>query len=103
MNATQAIDLEDIDGLLAADRQGLLRSAVVGGRAGARHRRRGRRGRTGLTAQPATAPRSVIWVAGRGTAETAGDDAGRDAGWCGVGADRDRQRGAAVGRVRSTC
>ena len=71
MNAAQAvIDLDDTEGLLAADRDGLLRAASMGGahvRAtaaaldeGALHSLRG------------DLPRTVIWVAGRGTAETAG-------------------------------
>ena len=43
-------------------------------------------------------PRTVIWVAGRGAAETARGDAGRGAGRVGGGADRRRRRGAAVDR-----
>ncbi|GBG37020.1 TobH protein [Mycobacterium montefiorense] len=71
MNATRAIDLEDIDGLLAADGQGLLRSVSSAGaqvRAVAAAVDEGELNslRTG------DRPRSVIWVAGRGTAETAG-------------------------------
>jgi hypothetical protein len=71
LNPTRSIDLEDAEGLLAADRQGLLRAAAS---AGAQVR----------TVVAATdegeldslraddRARSVIWVAGRGTAETAG-------------------------------
>ena len=71
MNATQAaVDLDDVEGLLAADRDGLLRAASMGGaqaRATAAALEEG-----DLDAlksdQP---PRTVIWVAGRGNAETA--------------------------------
>lgn len=71
MNAIRAIDLEDTDGLISADRQGLLRSASSSGaqvRAIAAAVDEGELDslRTG------DRPRSVIWVAGRGTAETAG-------------------------------
>ena len=71
MNATRAIDLEDIDGLLAADRQGLLRSASS---AGAQVRAIVAAADEGELNSLRTGdrPRSVIWVAGRGTAETAG-------------------------------
>ena len=71
MNATRAIDLEDIDGLLAADRQGLLRSASS---AGAQVRAIAAAADEGELNSLRTGdrPRSVIWVAGRGTAETAG-------------------------------
>jgi hypothetical protein len=71
VNATRAIDLEDIDGLLAADRQGLLRSASSAGaqvRAIAAAVDEGELNSL-RTGDP---PRSVIWVAGRGTAQTAG-------------------------------
>ena len=43
-------------------------------------------------------PRTVIWVAGRGTAETAGAMLAADAGRFGGGADRRRLRGAALDR-----
>ncbi|MDT5116663.1 MAG: hypothetical protein QOE30_2402 [Mycobacterium sp.] len=71
MNATRAIDLEDIDGLLAADRQGLLRSASS---AGAQVRAIAAAVDEGALNSLRTGdqPRSVIWVAGRGTAATAG-------------------------------
>lgn len=72
MNATQAaIDLDDVEGLLAADRDGLLRAASMAGaqvRATAAALDEG--DLDGLKSdQP---PRTVIWVAGRGNAETAG-------------------------------
>jgi hypothetical protein len=71
VSATRAIDLEDTDGLLAADRQGLLRAASSAGaqvRAIATGADEG--ALDGLRADDRA--RSVIWVAGRGTAETAG-------------------------------
>ncbi|WP_407685584.1 TobH protein [Mycobacterium sp. HUMS_1102779] len=71
MNATRAIDLEDAEGLLAADRDGLLRAASS---AGAQVRAVAAAGEEGTldTLRVDHPPRSVIWVAGRGTAETAG-------------------------------
>jgi hypothetical protein len=72
VNATQAaIDLDDAEGLLAADREGLLRSASM---AGAQVRATAAALDEGdldplKSDQP---PRTVIWVAGRGNAETAG-------------------------------
>ncbi|OBH51524.1 TobH protein [Mycobacterium sp. E2479] len=71
MNATRAIDLEDAEGLLAADRDGLLRAASS---AGAQVRAVAAAVDEGaLDPLRANDPaRSVIWVAGRGTAETAG-------------------------------
>lgn len=72
MNAAQAtIDLDDTEGLLAADRDGLLRAASTAGaqvRAAAAALDEG-------ALDPVRGderPRTVIWVAGRGTAETAG-------------------------------
>ena len=72
MNATQAtIDLDDTQALLAADREGLLRAASTAGaqvRAAAAALDEG-----ALDAlRSDDRPRTVIWVAGRGTAETAG-------------------------------
>ncbi|MGA8544422.1 MAG: TobH protein, partial [Mycobacterium sp.] len=72
MNATQAIiDLDDTEGLLAADREGLLRAASTAGaqvRAAAAALDEG-----ALDAVRGNeSPRTVIWVAGRGAAETAG-------------------------------
>ncbi|MCV7032178.1 TobH protein [Mycobacterium sherrisii] len=71
MNATRAIDFEDTDGLLAADRQGSLRAASS---AGAQVRAVAAAAAEGDLNSLRTddRPRSVIWVAGRGTAETAG-------------------------------
>ena len=71
MNATQVIDLEDTDGLLAADREGLLRAASS---AGAQVRAVAAAADEGAldSLRADDRPRSIIWVAGRGTAETAG-------------------------------
>jgi hypothetical protein len=72
VNATQAaVDLDDGEGLLAADREGLLRAASM---AGAQVRATAAALDEGdldplKSDQP---PRTVVWVAGRGTAETAG-------------------------------
>ena len=72
MNATRAtVDLDDVDGLLAADRDGLLRAASM---AGAQVRATAAALDEGVL-DPLTSdqpPRTVIWVAGRGAAETAG-------------------------------
>jgi hypothetical protein len=71
VSATRAIDLEDAEGLLTADRQGLLRAASS---AGAQVRAVAAAADEGAL-DPLRADdraRSVIWVAGRGTAETAG-------------------------------
>jgi hypothetical protein len=72
VNGTSAVvDLDDAEGLLAADRNGLLRAASMAGaqvRSAAAALDEG--DLDGLKAdQP---PRTVIWVAGRGTAERAG-------------------------------
>jgi hypothetical protein len=71
VNTTSAIDLEDTDGLLAADRHGLLRAAST---AGAQVRAVAAAQDEGALESLRTdgRPRTVIWVAGRGTAETAG-------------------------------
>jgi hypothetical protein len=72
VNATQAtIDLDDTDGLLAADRDGLLRAAST---AGAQVRAAAAALDEGAldVVRGDDRPRTVIWVAGRGTAETAG-------------------------------
>jgi len=71
VSATQAIDLEDAEGLLAADRAGLLRAAS---NAGAQVRAIAAAHAEGEldSMRGGERPRSVIWVAGRGTAETAG-------------------------------
>jgi len=72
VNGTQAaVDLDDVEGLLAADRDGLLRAASMAGaqvRATAAALDEGDLD-TLKSDQP---PRTVIWVAGRGNAETAG-------------------------------
>ena len=72
MNATHAaVDLDDVEGLLAADRDGLLRAASMAGaqvRATAAALDEGELDAL-KSDQP---PRTVIWVAGRGNAETAG-------------------------------
>ena len=72
MNATRAaVDLDDVEGLLAADRDGLLRAASM---AGAQVRATAAALDEGVL-DPVMSdhpPRTVIWVAGRGAAETAG-------------------------------
>ncbi len=72
MNATHSIvDLDDADGLLAADRDGALRAAAMAGaqvRAIAAALAEGELDQL----QSDAPPRTVIWVAGRGNAETAG-------------------------------
>ena len=71
MNATRsAIDLDDVDGLVGADRDGLLRAASTSGahvRAAAAAVDEG-----ALESLAGPQPRTVIWIAGRGTAATAG-------------------------------
>ena len=72
MNATRAtVDLDDPEGLLAADRDGLLRAASM---AGAQVRATAAALEEGVLDPVASdqPPRTVIWVAGRGAAETAG-------------------------------
>ncbi|OBF84493.1 TobH protein [Mycobacterium sp. 852002-51163_SCH5372311] len=71
MNTAGTVDLEDTEGLLAADRQGLLRAASS---AGAQVRAVAAAQDEGALQSLRTddRPRTVIWVAGRGTAETAG-------------------------------
>ncbi|WKG05201.1 TobH protein [Mycolicibacterium sp. HK-90] len=72
MNAVDAtVDLDDGDGLLAADRNGLLRAAAM---AGAQVRATAAALAEGVL-DPLRAdhpPRTVIWVGGRGAAEHAG-------------------------------
>jgi hypothetical protein len=72
VNATQAtIDLDDTEGLLVADREGLLRAASMGGaqvRAAAAALDEGALD----SVRGDDRPRTVIWVAGRGSAATAG-------------------------------
>jgi hypothetical protein len=71
LSATRSIDLEDAEGLLAADRQGLLRAASS---AGAQVRTVAAAADEGEldSLRADDRARSVIWVAGRGTAQTAG-------------------------------
>ena len=72
MNATrEMIDLDDADGLLAADREGLLRAASM---AGAQVRATAAALDEGELdpLRSDRPPRTVVWVAGRGTAERAG-------------------------------
>jgi hypothetical protein len=72
VNATEAvIDLDDTDGLLAADRDGSLRAVSM---AGAQVRATAAALAEGDLAplESSQPPRTVVWVAGRGTAETAG-------------------------------
>jgi hypothetical protein len=72
VNATHAaVDLDDMEGLLAADRDGLLRAASM---AGAQVRATAAALDEGdLDALKSDEPpRTIIWVAGRGNAETAG-------------------------------
>ena len=72
MNATQAtVDLDDVEGLIAADRHGLLRAAST---AGAQVRATAAALEEGALSELAAdqPPRTVIWVSGRGAAETAG-------------------------------
>ncbi|MGH3957593.1 MAG: TobH protein, partial [Mycobacterium sp.] len=72
MSATHAtIDLDDTDALIDADRDGLLRAAST---AGAQVRASAAAVDEGALESVCgdDRPRTVIWVAGRGTAETAG-------------------------------
>ena len=72
MSATRAtVDLDDTEGLINADRDGLLRAASM---AGAQVRATAAAADEGALDMVRTGerPRSVIWVAGRGTAESAG-------------------------------
>lgn len=70
MIAPATIDFDDAEGLLAADRGGLLRGASMAGaqvRATAAALEEG-----ALETVAGDAPRTLIWLAGRGNAETAG-------------------------------
>jgi hypothetical protein len=72
VNATQSvIDLDDAEGLVGADRQGSLRAASM---AGAQVRATAAAVDEGAleSVTGGQRPRTVIWVAGRGTAATAG-------------------------------
>ena len=70
MIAPATIDFDDTDGLLAADRGGLLRGASMAGaqvRATAAALDEG-----ALESVAGDPPRTLIWLSGRGNAETAG-------------------------------
>ncbi len=70
-SSAAVIDLDDVDGLLGADREGLLRAAAM---AGAQVRATAAALEEGEL-EPLRAdgpPRTVVWVATRGPAETAG-------------------------------
>ena len=72
MNAAQdVLDLDDVEGLIAADQDGLLRAASM---AGAQVRATAAAVDEGDldSLKSDEPPRTVIWVAGRGNAETAG-------------------------------
>ncbi|WP_102142813.1 SIS domain-containing protein [Mycobacterium hubeiense] len=71
MSATPTVDLDDVQGLLAADQEGLLRAASM---AGAQVRATAAAIDEGVldALRAEEPPRTVIWVAGRGTAERAG-------------------------------
>jgi hypothetical protein len=72
VNATESmVDLDDVEGLIAADRDGSLRAAAM---AGAQVRATAAAlGEGDLDQLQSDAPpRTVIWVAGRGNAEAAG-------------------------------
>ncbi|BBZ10160.1 TobH protein [Mycobacterium branderi] len=71
MNAIHAtIDLDDTDALIAADRDGMLRAASM---AGAQVRATAAASDEGaLDPVGGDTPRTLIWVSGRGAAETAG-------------------------------
>lgn len=71
MSATRSIDLEDTEALLAADREALLRSASMAGAQVRAVAGAAEEGELDLLRSDER-PRTVIWVAGRGTAETAG-------------------------------
>lgn len=72
MSAAHAcLDLDDADGLIAADRDGLLRAAAM---AGAQVRATAAAVEEGALESVAGGqrPRTIVWVAGRGAAEAAG-------------------------------
>ncbi len=70
MTVPATVDFDDAEGLLAADRGGLLRGASM---AGAQVRAiAAALGEGALESVAGDSPRTVIWVAGRGNAETAG-------------------------------
>lgn len=71
MSAVQSVDLEDADGLIAADRDGLLRAASTAGAQVRAIAAAHDEGELDLL-RGGDRPRTVIWVGGRGPAETAG-------------------------------
>ncbi|HNA52489.1 MAG TPA: TobH protein, partial [Mycobacterium sp.] len=70
-SANATVDLDDTEGLLDADRDGLLRASAM---AGAQVRATAAAIEEGALNSVAggSRPRTLIWVAGRGAAETAG-------------------------------
>ncbi|MFV0494870.1 TobH protein [Mycobacterium sp.] len=72
MKAAGLIDLEDAEGLVAADRDGLLRAASMAGAQVRSVAAAVDEGGLDALRDTANRARSVIWVAGCGTAETAG-------------------------------
>ena len=73
MNAAPAvIDLDDADGLLGADRDGLLRAASMTGAHVRAVAAAVDEGALDNLRDSGDRPRTIIWVAGRGTGETAG-------------------------------
>jgi hypothetical protein len=73
VNAAQAaIDLDDNDGLLGADREGLLRAASMSGAHVRSVAAAVDEGALDSLRDPDAHPRTIIWVPGRGAAETAG-------------------------------
>ena len=72
MSAAHAtVDLDDTDGLIEADRGGLLRAAATAGAAVRATAEAVGEGALAWVADGAR-PRTVVWVAGRGAAESAG-------------------------------
>ncbi|MGV0991777.1 MAG: TobH protein [Mycobacterium sp.] len=71
MRSTTAVDLDDSDGLREADRDGLLRASAM---AGAQVRATATAVEEGALESVAgdQRPRTIVWVAGRGPAESAG-------------------------------
>jgi hypothetical protein len=73
VNAAQAvIDLDDANGLLGADRDGLLRAASMAGAHVRSVAAAVDEGALDSLVDPDARPRTIIWVPGRGVAETAG-------------------------------
>lgn len=73
MNAAKSlIDLDDTDGLLGADREGLLRAASMAGAHVRAVAAAVDEGALDSLRDRSDRPRTVIWIAGRGVAEVAG-------------------------------